>query len=607
MHRMPQRRGARRRCEADGGWPRGSTGSLETPSPPPSTDPQAKAARIALPAGPAIALLRAALEPRSSLLPDAARPSGGGQPTLTTPLGRRRSAATPASPPGTADALGLGLSSLGLSSPPPPQQQAAASVMSPPGASKGSGSAPPASDPFLHFSITGLLASSPGLADECARIATLSVAAASREPLASPPPLTTRLRSLADQVREPQRAAPPRDDPSNALFAPEQALLLADLLRRTVTGPLQASQSARCAPPLEIRLPLALAVDEPPPPPPPLSPGSQLSGLAPPSFLQAAEKVLASAAGGWFDDGDAEDWPLPSDGEAVNPEASAAGEGFEGSHVHVLPLHPSLLHTPEALQAEDADARPHNSLLLLRACNAPSLPRGDGADCGVRLYAAAVPLPPGASLLASAPYGPAPGARAAVALAARGASFVHDPVVPSADSRSAVLLLGGLTRADVKGDGADGVLRISDGGAEDRPGTWLLQLRYRDAVYQAVDVPAPAAPGAAPPALTIDSLAPAILATLGANSLRGLVTHARALSPAADAASAAPAYSLAPPGAPQSLSAYEAAVSAVGLSASGPRGCAAVLTRSGPLVRSVALWDLESHDDDDEEGGGDAA
>lgn len=273
--------------------------------------------------------------------------------------------------------------------------------------------------------------------------------------------------------------------------------------------------------------------------------------------------------------------------------------------MYVLPLHPSLFHSPEAMLAAAGDAPAHNSLLLLRACNAPSLPRGNGAECGIRLYAAAVPLPPGASLLASAPYGPPPGARAAVALAARGASFVHDPVVPSADSRSAVLLLGGLTRADVWGGSADGGLRISDGRANDRPGTWLLQLRYRDAVYQAVDVPAPAALGASPPALTINCLAPAILATLSANSLPGLVTHARALPPAADAAAAAPACSPPPPGTPQSLSAYEAAVGAVGLSASGPRGCAAVLTRSGPLVRSVALWDLESHDDDQDEGGAD--
>lgn len=193
---------------------------FEAPSPTPPTSPQAKAARIALPAGPAIALLRAALEPRSSLLPDAAQ---GGQPTMMTPMGLRRSAATPASPPGTADALGLGLSSLGLSSPPPPQQQqrAAAPIMSPPGASKGSGSAPPAaSDPFLHFSITGLLASSPGMADECARIATLSVAAASREPLASPPPSTTRLRSLAGQVRETLCARAFATPPSHPTFPP---------------------------------------------------------------------------------------------------------------------------------------------------------------------------------------------------------------------------------------------------------------------------------------------------------------------------------------------------------------------------------------------------
>ena len=154
---------------------------------------KAKAARVATLTGPTIALLRAALEPASGA------PSSSDTGYATTPLATRRSLA---SPPGTTDALGLGLSSLGLVS---PQPQLHSSIVPSPATPPPVASQPTTcksidGDPFLHFSISSLIAETPGSATECARVAALSIAASLNEPLQPDPPTTIRTRSLATQV-----------------------------------------------------------------------------------------------------------------------------------------------------------------------------------------------------------------------------------------------------------------------------------------------------------------------------------------------------------------------------------------------------------------------
>ena len=110
---------------------------------------------------------------------------------------------------------------------------------------------------------------------------------------------------------------------------------------------------------------------------------------------------------------------------------------------------------------------------------------------------------------------------------------------------------------------------------------------------------------------------PSLAATAPSNALAALVPHAR-LAPALlqllppQARSELVSAAAAAAGSALPLAAYGAAAASLGLCASGPRGCVAVLGRSAGLVRHVALWDFESHDEEEvdaaaEVGGEDGA